>query len=145
MKADFNSIRESLNSHDWGALFLTDNIDYKVATFYSVLDDLIERFVSQCKLSNNNSSYPPWDTRPLIKLSNEKRKYHKKWKIDGLKHDYSIFSLLRSRHNKLEKECYNKYIAFSEEKIKEHPKFFWSYVKSKKSPVRYQIKCHLMV
>lgn len=130
--ADFESIKNGLDSVDWDIAFSgCKDVDTMLTVFYNLLNDLIDKYVP-VRTQFNTQKYPPWYSRPLVKLSNEKRKYHRKWKIYGNQADYRMFSLLRSRLRKLETDTYHKYLAFSEERIRENPDFFWSYVKSKK-------------
>lgn len=95
------------------------------------METLITKYVPISN-SSNNSKYPPWYTKPLIKLSKEKKKYHHKWKIYGNISDYRTFSLLRKRLRKLEHTQHRNYITLCENRIKDDPSYFWTYVKSKK-------------
>lgn len=130
-KADYTSIKHVLKSINWQDIFRSMNdVESKVSYFYSIIDDIISRYVPSYNLNTKNK-YPPWYTAPLIKLSKEKNKFHKRWKQYGNSRDYQTFSLLRKRFKKLSVFCHNKFISFSEENIKADPKLFWSFVKSK--------------
>lgn len=131
-KSNFSSIKADLQSIDWlDILSPMESVDTMLEYFYGILRELIAKYVPT-RVITSNQKYPPWYTRPLIKLSKEKCKYHKKWKTYGNLKDYNIFASLRKRLRKMERECHIKYTAYSEQKIKENPRFFWSYVKSNK-------------
>ncbi|KAG7296239.1 hypothetical protein JYU34_021353 [Plutella xylostella] len=98
--------------------------------FYNVLDDLIQRHVPTRPVRNSDG-HAPWYSRALIKLTREKRNFHTRWKKYGNPLDYETFKLLRSREKKLERECYHAYIQFAESNIKQSPKYFWRFIKSK--------------
>lgn len=132
-KADYVSIKKSLKSVNWEDVFSRmSDVESMISYFYSVLDDVVNKYVPSYNL-NAKHKYPPWYTVPLIKLNKEKNKFHRRWKKFGNQSDYQTFSILRKRFKKMSEYCHNKFIEFSEEKIKSHPKLFWSFVKSKKS------------
>lgn len=131
-RADFKSINESLFELEW--TFITDvsnDIEDVMTTFYSILNTLIQAHVPQTSCSSTYI-YPIWYSRPLIRLINEKIKYHKLWKRYNNPVDYVHFAELRGRQKEMQTICYQSYIKFSQQRIKIHPKFFWSYVKSKR-------------
>lgn len=105
-------------------------MDDCVTKFNDLVKNLISKYIPQRIVRQPTCSAPVWHSLPLRKVLKEKRKYHKRWKLYGNPLDYQTFSTLRKRANKLELECYNNYISYSESKIKNHPNFFWSYVKS---------------
>lgn len=131
-KADYESIRSELSSIDWVTVFSSYNdINMITNAFYSILNSLIDKYVPIT--TRINQKYPPWYTKPLIKLGNEKCKFHKKFKVYQNLSDYRTFSTLRKRFRKMERDCYEYYINVSEDNINRNPKYFWTFVKSKKS------------
>lgn len=62
----------------------------------------------------------------------EKHKFHSKFKKYNNPLDSVRFEELRDDCARLQKICYNKHINNVENAIKKNPKFFWSFVKSKK-------------
>lgn len=132
-KADFDSLKASLRSVKWEQILTAmRDVESMTSNFYEIINNLICKYVPSCNL-NDTQHYPPWYTKPLIKLSREKCKYHKKWKRYDNSSDYRTFSMLRKRLKILEQKTYKNYISFSENKITENPKYFWSFVKSKNS------------
>lgn len=130
-RADYDSINDSLNNQDWSFVDNTNDIENIIEKFYSILNGLIIKHVPQISTTGTNN-YPVWYSRALIKLIKEKGKAHRIWKLYNNPNDYVDFSELRDRQKKLQTECYKRYITYSQEKIKSHPKFFWSYIKSKR-------------
>lgn len=130
--ADYDAINIELRKINWLEEFrIRNDIESVVGFFYTVLNNLIKLYVP-CRKKTTPKHYAPWVTRPLIKLLNEKRKYHRNWKRYGCKLDYNTFSLLRTRAKHLESCCYETYKRITEENIKKNPKYFWTYVNSKK-------------
>lgn len=127
--ADFSKINDELNKIDWLDYFSGLNIEECVHKFYQLINDLICKNVPRRKQFISSSS-PAWHSRALRKVLNEKRKYHKRWKLYNDHLDYATFKILRRRAEKMEIECYYNFMRFSEERIKSHPRLFWSYVKS---------------
>lgn len=131
LKADYESIKLGLSDINWDQLFSTmSDVESMTNYLYNILNNLVDKYVPTHNLRNNNK-HPPWFTTCLIKLDKEKLKFHKKWKRYGNLRDYQTFSLLRKRFKMMEADCYKKFIELSENKIREHPKLFWSFVKSK--------------
>lgn len=131
-QADYDEIRSSLSLTNWDLVFsgiLDPNLMTEI--FYDILNKIIDIHVPT-KLINRISKHPPWYNRPLIKLANEKHKFHSKWKRYGNKGDYNTFAMLRKRFKKLERHCYNNYIDYSENMIRINSKHIWTYLKSKK-------------
>lgn len=124
--ADYENLNRELIKVDWVQLFSNITFEESIAKFYNILNDLMIKFIPL--KTKTTSSRPVWYSRPLIKLLAEKRKYHSLWKRYGNQLDYESFKILRKRAIKLESECYNKYITYSEEKIKSNPKYFWTYI-----------------
>lgn len=89
-----------------------------------IIDELVPSYLS------NGSGYPIWFFKPLIKIINEKAKYHKLWKRFGNRLDYDAFCLLRQRHKKTQIECWKRYIDSCEDALLSDPKHFWSYTGS---------------
>jgi hypothetical protein len=127
--ADFESLGKSLASIDWKVLH-SMNTESAVEHFYLILFKLIEAFVPKRKI-NVEKKYPVWYSRALIRLIRNKLKIHSRWKKYNNPRDYQQFKLMRTREKKLQVECYNSYIKFSEEKITVSPKYFWTFIKSK--------------
>lgn len=135
-KGSYDEINCFLKQHDWSALLNTGSVDDALTYFYSILNESIRLFVPQY-IKKSTVSYPNWYSNALIKIIREKNKVHKKWKKSNNPRDYDEFSMLRKRQQRVQKECYNNFITRSECNIKNNPKYFWTYVKSKRGGSAY--------
>lgn len=129
--ANYDDINHALSNIDWDEYFTSNDINHDIKTFYNIIDDIIIKFVP-VRVIHNKNKYPIWFNRALIKIINEKLKYHRKWKIYGRVTDYNTFRLLRDRQKVLQEECFNNFISDAESKISRNSKHFWTYVKSKR-------------
>lgn len=130
-KAHYDSINASLIEQDWSFVNFETDIELVVSQFYSILNDLISLHVPQVCCSGDRI-YPIWYSKALINVIREKTKAHRNWKQHNNQNDYIDFSQLRLKQKYMQCECYHNFINFSQAKIKTHPKFFWTYVKSKR-------------
>lgn len=131
-RADYNAMNESLNDQNW--TFLTDNdinIETVIDRFYYILNSCIQTHVPKVHCSSTYK-YPIWYSKSLINIIKEKFKVHKDWKKYNNPNDYAHFTELRRRQKEMQSKCYNLYLKISQHKIKTNPKYFWSYIKSKK-------------
>lgn len=131
-RADYEAINEAILAHDWTSLYSIDQVELALAEFYRVINEVISEYVPKLEVKRD-SRYPPWFSRALIKIINEKLKFHKRWKVYGRLSDYHTFNVLRKRQIRVQIECYDKFIEAAEDNIHNDSKQFWSFVKSKKS------------
>lgn len=128
-KGDYDKINTEIAQIDWIGEFGDNSLEVAVNSFYSILNNIINKHVPS-KL-HRNDRYPIWYTAALKKVIKEKYKYFKKFKKYGNLSDRSSYHLLRDRVKKLESECYSNYINSVEQSIKINPKYFWKFVKSR--------------
>ncbi|KAG7298080.1 hypothetical protein JYU34_018850 [Plutella xylostella] len=128
-KANYDVINEEIINIDWKTEFDNCNLDAAVDKFYDIIDEIIGNHV-------------PTKIKPA-KVTREKAKYHKLYKLYKNPRDYDTFALLRTRQKKLIKEDYRKFTIKSECNILDNPKNFWSFVKVKKgtSSIPNRITC----
>lgn len=131
-KGDYESINAFLDGKDWDEL-LKDCIDVNEAInkFYNVLREAIREYIPFVTKSNTKK-HPPWFDKTLIRLLKEKNLIRKRFKKYKNPLDELAFTLLRKRCDKLAIEKYNTYIKQAEEQIARNPKYFWTYIKSKR-------------
>ena len=127
---DYTTISSKLDAVDWQSELQSKPFEDAVTFFYELITNLRNNFIPS-KTVYPSTKYPLWYRTPLIKILKEKFKYHSKYKRYGNRADYESFVILRERAKVLESELFTDYIASVESKIKENPKAFWSYVKSK--------------
>lgn len=130
--ADYSVICSKLDDLDWDSILDQDNIDKSVASFYGTVNNIIAEHIPS-KVVYDDSRYPFWYSKSLIKIIKEKLKYHKKWKIYNNLDDYDNFSKARDRQKLVQAQCYASYLNLAESKIQENSKYFWRFVKSKRS------------
>ncbi|KAL0803350.1 hypothetical protein ABMA28_017413 [Loxostege sticticalis] len=131
-KADYEKINEALDAVDWASLF--DNcvdVNQMVGSFEGTLDQIIERSVPQ--FFKKQTKYPPWYTRNLIRRLNEKEKIRTKVRKYNNPLDVLELRILKKRCDSLLTDFYNNYIRNVENKVKNDPKYFWTYIKMKKN------------
>ncbi|CAH0714677.1 unnamed protein product, partial [Brenthis ino] len=131
-KANYTAVNNFLDNVDWSEKLSThDDVNKMVEILYSVIRSSIELYVPKISKKNNHK-YPPGINKTLIKLINEKEKVrlrHKKYKNPS---DEISLKLLKKRCDKHSIESYNSYIERSENNVKAHSKYFWSFMKFKK-------------
>lgn len=130
-KADYNKIISELDLVEWDYEFSGNlSVDEMLDIFYKILYKLIQRYVPLRK--QYGRKYPVWFSRDLIRLQKEKYSYHVRIKKYNNPLDILSFQLLRDRCSKLQTFCYKSYTTRLEASIKQNPKIFWSFVKSKR-------------
>lgn len=130
-KADYDRITTALEVIDWEEVFQSNaSVNEMTHNFYTILKKLIKEHIPlKAPLSYH---YPCWFSRELIRMYKEKHKLHTKFKKYNNPLDSVRFEELRDECASLQKNCYKKHILSVEDSIKKNPKFFWSFVKSKR-------------
>lgn len=128
-KANFDHIREHLQTIDFDALCITDDIDEILRNFYSILYETFDKFVPKASLRSNKN--PPWFTKELINLKNKRNRIYKKLcdrKKDNPNADDSQFITANENFSLRHKEVHEEYIKQLAEDFKQKPKNFWNFV-----------------
>lgn len=71
--ADYDSVNLALASVDWDQHLSVDCIEVAVDNFYSVINEIIDRFIPS-RIDHNELKYPRWYSKPLISLINNNKK-----------------------------------------------------------------------
>lgn len=135
-KADFDKINVSINLINWDQLLTNSEIEFDTDVFNSKLQEIINTHVPDRK-ENNNSTYPPWFSFDLIKLTIIKKKLHKIWLSTDHMEDGILFKRQRAiclRRSRLDQKTYFEEI---QKKTQKNAKEFWRYVSnlSKKNTI----------
>ncbi|CAK1580182.1 unnamed protein product [Parnassius mnemosyne] len=93
-RADYRSMNDLLLKQDWAFITRETSLDRVTDKFYSIINELIEKFVPKIRCSSNYS-YLIWYSRALINLIKEKSKLHSSWKKHKNPIDYADFPELR--------------------------------------------------
>lgn len=132
-KANYDDINVALNEVDWTSLFgKCEDVNQMVSCFHQNLDRIIEGHVPQFS-NKHTTKYPPWYTRTLISRLREKEKVRIKVKRYNNPLDVIELKLLKKRCARLSVDCYNQYIRKVESHVNQNPKYFWSFIKSRKN------------
>lgn len=131
-KADYTLITAELDKIDWvRELQNCLDVDEMVGVFYSHLYFIIDKIVPKTRLKNNK--YPSWFSKDLIRRLKEKHKLLQKYKIHKNPRDEISLLILSNHCASLTTRCYKTYIKRIEYSISKNPKYFWTYIKSKKN------------
>lgn len=130
-RADYEAINNCLDEVDWNSEFdrcLT--VDDIVSRFYAIVNQVIAENVPVQR--QYKKKYPPWFSVNLILMLREKEKARLKYKKfkNGL--DELEFNILKGRINVMIKKCYKSYIQKVVNSVTKNPKYFWTYIKSKR-------------
>lgn len=128
-KANYSIINTELESHDWQKLLTCTDVDCDVEMFYNIVMNIINKHIPT--KYNHINKRKPWTTPFLTKLKNRRNKAHKKFNLSKNQLDYLQYSNLRKKFNDLNGFLYNNYLNDMQRKIKENPKEFWTFIKSK--------------
>lgn len=130
-KANYTEINNYLNDIDWDKLFHnTNNVNEMLTVFYTIINDTIEKFVPKRK--PRSSRYPPWFTKTLIKFLNEKNRLRMRYKKYRNPLDAIELTFISKQCQTLAKNLYKGYVSDLEKDIKDNPKLFWSFLKTKR-------------
>ncbi|KAF9799092.1 hypothetical protein SFRURICE_008602, partial [Spodoptera frugiperda] len=135
-RGNYKELNDYFSKIDWDEVLAADLLDDVIDAFYKEINVGVERFIP---LNNKlkHRRYPVWYSRSLIKIIREKTKMHIKWKKYENPRDYQEFSILRARQHSIQKSCFNNYMTLTEKNIRNSPKTFWTYVKSKRGGSQY--------
>lgn len=128
-KGDYEAIISCLNKVDWNTEFLTCvDVNCAVEKFYTIIKEVITNHVPE--ISYCKGKYPPWYSNYLKKTLKRKLTIRNKVKKYNNPLDLIEFKYLKNECKLLMRCCYNQYIEDIENRIKTHPKFFWTHIKS---------------
>jgi hypothetical protein len=130
-KCNFNLLYESLLNVDWSFLDSESNVERAVSQFYSVLYQTFQMYVPK-KSPSLSREYPTWFTMSIIKGLRKKDAARRRYNSTKSADDYNHFRSLRSSIKSEIKIAYSQYLQHVNKSLKQNPKSFWSFVKSKR-------------
>ncbi|XP_037822549.1 uncharacterized protein LOC119611141 [Lucilia sericata] len=102
----------------------------------SCYDKFVDVVLNVCKenipLKKKKPYKLPWYTRGLKRLKNLRNKFHKRFVNSGSADSHTKFIHYQREFNCLNKFLYRQYILGKENEIRSNPKYFWSFIKSRK-------------
>lgn len=128
-KGDYEAINYEISKIDWKHELSSRSLEEAVEYFYGVFLSLREEYIPRKRISA--SRFPPWYSPALKKVIKEKFKFLNKFKIYGNRAHETSFKMLRERCRTLEESCYQSYINSIEISVKDNPKVYWSFIRSK--------------
>ncbi|XP_017467809.1 PREDICTED: uncharacterized protein LOC108360135 [Rhagoletis zephyria] len=141
---DYPKLNRLLGELNWESLLSCPDVAKCFATFKSVISDFCFKFIP---LIRKRPYKLPWYNRDLKKLKNLRNKFYNKFKASGSQFFFEKYQVHLKKFNCLNKFLYRNYILGIESNIKEDPKSFWHFIKSKKnnssipSAVFFEDKC----
>jgi hypothetical protein len=129
-KANFVNINNELNSENLtNAVATSQNVETACVYLMNVLNKTISKHVPKIKLNKNRD--PVWFDQTVRHLRKCKNTAWRKYKRTKSKTAWNRYKKIRNTLQSKLRVCYNNYIAKLEPNIKENPKVFWSFMKSK--------------
>ncbi|XP_017467428.1 PREDICTED: uncharacterized protein LOC108359872 [Rhagoletis zephyria] len=141
---DYPKLDRLLDELNWESLLSCPDVAKCIATFKSVISDFCFKFIP---IIRKRPYKEPWYNRDLKKLKNLRNKFYNKFKASGSQFFFEKYQVHLKKFNCLNKFLYRNYILGIESNIKEDPKSFWHFIKSKKnnssipSAVFFEDKC----
>lgn len=134
---NFNHINLLILEVNWMQMLNDRNASDCYDIFVNIINEIC---VSNVPLLKPKIHKLPWYTKGLKKLKNLRNKHYKLFKsTDSLNHKQLYEHYLRE-FNFLNKFLYKQYIIGFENSIKENPKSFWNFIKSKRTSSEYPSK-----
>lgn len=127
-RTDFIALNQALNRIDWSVLENMEDVDYAVSFF---TDELVQLFRSYVP-APRRPLHPPWSNRKLRLLKRKRasalRRYSSR-KCPTLKFEFVRASTKYKKYNSF---LYAKYAQRTQRDLKQNPKRFWNFIKSKR-------------
>lgn len=134
---NFDALNTFLNGINFADILNNLSTDCATDKFLEILFTGFDMFIP--KRTFIPSKHPPWYTKQLKNLKNQKDKAHKKWKKTG---DASQYITIRNQFDILNQSLYDTHMVKIQEDLIHNPKHFWHYVKMKKNNSNYPKNMH---
>lgn len=137
-KANFPGLYNALLDSDWYYLQNFDDVNLALDSFYDKLYQIFDKYVPQYK--SYNRQYPKWYTADIISNIRKKYKHFEKYKTTNSRYHLQEFKKLRTIIKEQISSAYSTYINSIQSSISSDPKYFWSYIQSKRQQTRIPAK-----
>lgn len=135
-KADFDGLNAYLSSTNWNPILnCSSGVDDKVNAFYDVLLTGLRSFVPYKR--NVPMKHPPWYSKRIRSLKNQRNKAHKEYKGTGSMASKLKFYAIRNEFETAQENAFQDYLVKTQNDLIADPDKFWQYVKSKKNSSDY--------
>ncbi|KAL4104367.1 hypothetical protein QTP88_019668 [Uroleucon formosanum] len=109
----------------------TTDIDSATCALYDALHYCVTSFVPLVVFKP--SKFPSWFSKNLKNIVLAKKEMHAKYKASRNPADYNKFSNLCAQYKYYYKKCYKTFLDNTENKLKVNPRFFWDFVRKRRS------------
>lgn len=133
-KANYYALYNDFLHTDWRFLESVTEVDAAVNSFYNKFYKILDTHVPVYK--NYKHTYPMWYTGEIIKLIKDKAKQHRKFKKTKNVIYYQQFSRYRLLIKQRCREAYELYLQNVQIKLKQEPRYFWSFINNKNNTSR---------
>lgn len=125
---NFNLLNELLAEINWPVVLDSNVVAVCYEEFIKRINFIVEENISRMKPKVYKL---PWYTRGLKKLKNLRNKFYSKFMTSNSSVDEKLYIHYMREFNCLNKFLYNQYILSYSESLKNNPRRFFSYIKSK--------------
>lgn len=132
-KANYEAINNALEVHDWNFISILP-LDMAVNKFYEVINNIISQFTP---VFTSSKSKPPWFSREIIRLIQNKNNARRKWLKTSSDRDYEMYSNIRRVVKNSIRMAHKNYIQFIQDNVHNNVKLFWQYSKLNKKSNTY--------
>ena len=129
-KGDYASANEKLSSVNW-ACMLDMDLETSWQYFSSEVSNIVNETIPQHKELNPKKPKPPWMDKYCLKLVEEKYKAWKKYTYSRNREHYIEYCRIRNKVSRSVKYAKRRFERGISLEVKENPKSFWKYVRSK--------------
>lgn len=130
-KANFQGLYNEMCLVDWSFLSSIEDVNSCCSAFYVKLYNILDKFVPQFKSHKNN--FPKWYSAELKHYIHAKKYYFNKYKRSNDRFYYYEFAETRRIVKSLLRRDYNNYLQTVQHSLSDDPRYFWKFVKEKKT------------
>lgn len=128
-KADFVSLKQSINSINWNSEFKDLDVENIWVKFCNILNDAVTKYVPYSKKKSDKN--PKWMTKKALKFRNYKSVMWKRSQASGSYSDYVEYKITLNKATKEMRKAKKNFEKRLAKNIKLDPKSFYSYTRSK--------------
>lgn len=126
--ANFNLINALVLDINWASVLSSKIVSICYVEFLKEVNTIFKNNICASKPKIHKF---PWYTRGLKKLKNLRNKYYERFKADNNTNDENLYLHYMREFNFLNKFLYNQYLMGYGDSIKENPKRFWTFIRSR--------------
>lgn len=126
---NFDALNSMLFNTNWDFIFINNSVNEAYELFLKTFLNICDQNIP---LKRTQSSSHPWYTKGLRKIKNQRNKLHKRYAVSGCLEVKNEFLQRQKEFNFLNKFLYKQYLMKIECDLKENPRSFWTFIRSKK-------------